>query len=708
MKILKLMILVAVMLMLLIVSANAAFLDQDKIKNSEAVEMDVALKVIKGRDGGKFDPQGQVTRAEMAKMICIIMNGGNEPSLGTRATSSFKDIKGHWAEPYIEYCTSLGIVSGIGNSDFNPDKGVTSTQAAKMLLGALGYDAEREQFNGANWFVKINAAANQKNLYDELTIDPNAPITRDDAAQMIWNALKASEIQYKPSTSNLIGPMNKPPIHEEKEGSLLKSKFNTDADCRGMMTSYRWDEDEKRFIYEIQDQGVFSSGIDYTNLFGLTVNVVHKNDSAKTIYSIYASKSKILDAGFAGDLEQGNSSNEIRFKKANYEIDYAISGDNPSPADVLGALPVYAENEGENPINYRATSLSTFKSYEVRLIDKDGNGKVDYIVYLPSAIGQVSDVNASSITIKDLKGFDINAGKTFIVLDRGRNQAIGNDIMTDDFVKIIPPQNTLNRKYQVLPLKYFEGTVTGTKDNKILVNQTWYDNGNNLSVLKDKTYIFYVDGSYLYYVEEVTGPTLDKLVYLQDAAAGTGNGVDAKLYFADGSTKSIPLKSIKLLVGMDLVTYNAEKFDYIYGPGPEERYSSFLKLAEGESGLYTYFDSNNGYLLTEVCKMNKVDVGDYAADATSASITPIENSKPGVLQMKGKVYTFADDAIVFVDGSDGVHVITGKKAKNFKTGLTNANAAALFHTDNGVNIVKAAIIKTSSPLPEDESGEATK
>ncbi|MDF2838440.1 MAG: hypothetical protein K0S60_143, partial [Evtepia sp.] len=144
MKVLKLIVAMAIMMSLLIVGTSAAFSDQDKIRNTEAVEITVALKIIQGRDNGVFDPQGQVTRAEMAKTICIILNSGKEPTLGTKETSSFKDIKGHWAEPYIEYCTSLGIVSGIGNSGFNPDTSITCTQAAKMLLVSLGYDAERE------------------------------------------------------------------------------------------------------------------------------------------------------------------------------------------------------------------------------------------------------------------------------------------------------------------------------------------------------------------------------------------------------------------------------------------------------------------------------------------------------------------------------------------------------------------------------------
>ena len=49
------------------------------------------------------------------------MNGGVEPVLGTKPTPTYKDIDGHWAEGYIEYCTSMGIIAGVGSGYFDPE-----------------------------------------------------------------------------------------------------------------------------------------------------------------------------------------------------------------------------------------------------------------------------------------------------------------------------------------------------------------------------------------------------------------------------------------------------------------------------------------------------------------------------------------------------------------------------------------------------------
>ena len=67
---------------------------------------------------------------------------------------------------------------------------------SKMLLVALGFKSEIEGFTGANWAVNVNVRANQKGLFDELSINPSEGLTRDNAAQMVWNALDAGVVSY--------------------------------------------------------------------------------------------------------------------------------------------------------------------------------------------------------------------------------------------------------------------------------------------------------------------------------------------------------------------------------------------------------------------------------------------------------------------------------------------------------------------------------
>ena len=153
------------------VGASAAdFSDADKIEHADAVNVLVALSVINGKDDGSFDPEGDVTRAEMAKMIAVAMNGGKDTNTGVKGTPSFTDIKGHWAESYIEYCYDMKIISGRGDGTFDPGANVTGLEATKMVLTALGYDAEAYKLTGASWAVRTDELAKQADpkLYEEL------------------------------------------------------------------------------------------------------------------------------------------------------------------------------------------------------------------------------------------------------------------------------------------------------------------------------------------------------------------------------------------------------------------------------------------------------------------------------------------------------------------------------------------------------------
>ena len=186
-------------LSVMVIGAGAAsyddFSDKDKIVNKEAVQMLVELGVINGKDDGSYDPTGIVTRAEMAKMICIVLNGGKDPNLGTTVTNSYTDTVDHWASGYIEYCTQLGIVAGDGTGKFNPNATVTGSEAAKMLLVAAGYQSAIAGFTGANWALAVNTRGSQKGLYNGLNIVVDQGLTRDNAAQMVYNALDAKVVE---------------------------------------------------------------------------------------------------------------------------------------------------------------------------------------------------------------------------------------------------------------------------------------------------------------------------------------------------------------------------------------------------------------------------------------------------------------------------------------------------------------------------------
>jgi len=201
---------------------GAVFPDEMEITHREAVDKLAAMNIISGKADGHFDPNGLVTRAELCKMICIALNGGRNPALEAKEDVTYEDIRGHWGETYIEYCSALGMLSGYGDGTFAPDAFVTGEQAAKIILGAMNYDPSAFHFTGAHWAAHVNTWATDAGLYKDLLIDYSAPISRDDTAQLLYNGIQLPTVEYTWS----VDPLTDDPVQGFAfVGRSILSKF---------------------------------------------------------------------------------------------------------------------------------------------------------------------------------------------------------------------------------------------------------------------------------------------------------------------------------------------------------------------------------------------------------------------------------------------------------------------------------------------------
>ena len=170
--------------------AGAAFTDAADIENAEAVDMLTSLGVIDGYADGSFRPEATITRAEMAKMIFTIRNGGNDDASAYAGVStSFTDLNDHWAEGYIKYCQVNGIISGKSATSFDPEGKVTVVETAQMALAVMGYNETRANLTGTGWDIRTLALATDNSLLDGVVGSVTAPITRDEAAQLLYLSL---------------------------------------------------------------------------------------------------------------------------------------------------------------------------------------------------------------------------------------------------------------------------------------------------------------------------------------------------------------------------------------------------------------------------------------------------------------------------------------------------------------------------------------
>ena len=207
-KVLALVLAIATLLSFATVASakTADFADAKDVKNVEAVDVLSYIKVLEGYPADKsFKPAKNITREEAAKIIAIFANKSTDISSLYTSANPFADMKGRWGESYVAYGYRAGIIAGKNATSFVPKANVKGTEFLKMVLVVLGYDQNKEGLVGSSWAVNTLELAKAKKLLAGLGKDfnANAALTRDQAAQIMLNALKAEKVVYGQTITNL-------------------------------------------------------------------------------------------------------------------------------------------------------------------------------------------------------------------------------------------------------------------------------------------------------------------------------------------------------------------------------------------------------------------------------------------------------------------------------------------------------------------------
>ena len=199
-KVLALVLVLATLLGLATMASATEYKDADKIDTSydEAIKVLDLIETMQGYPNGEFRPTANITREEAAKLIAIFDNKDADISTYYTSINPFADEKGRWGESYVGYGYRAGIIAGMNANTFAPTANVTGTQFLKMALVTLGYDQEAEGFVGSSWAVNVLALARKLDLIDGLADGwkPEADLTRQEAAQILLNTLKADTVEY--------------------------------------------------------------------------------------------------------------------------------------------------------------------------------------------------------------------------------------------------------------------------------------------------------------------------------------------------------------------------------------------------------------------------------------------------------------------------------------------------------------------------------
>ena len=391
------------------------FPDRDEIVNKDAVSMLTTLGIIEGTDQGTYNPTGDVDRAQMAKMISVALTNNEDcDTLYQNVNSGLTDIAANWARGYINYCYTLGIIAGRGDNTFDPSANVTGVEAAKMLLTALGYDANIEGLVGNDWALNTAALAQNLGIFRNFTKDVSEPLNRDDAALLIYNALDVELIQeYR----------NGYAISYDDHRTILSSVFGV-IRVEGVVVANEWARLEETDSDEALREGrttldnvvwydsttantVVDEGVEVTD--PVTFNVTTPVEYMGKAVTMYVEKTTILSNSTVVGVATNDDMNVINFTADGEETvsDFLKGTGVAVDADETEYYVNYGyfanENDAVDWINdYKASATGSdfdLNGVEVQVIDNDDDGTAEYVLYLQETLSEVQRYNESRETL---------------------------------------------------------------------------------------------------------------------------------------------------------------------------------------------------------------------------------------------------------------------------------------------------------------------
>ena len=668
--------------------AGAAFTDSADIKATEAVDTLSALGVIDGYTDGSFKPNGTVTRAEMAKMIFVVWNGGkSDASAYQSMNSAFADTKNHWAAGYVNFCASNGIIAGKSATKFDPDSTVTGQEAAKMLLVVAGYDAAKAGLTGANWAQNTMSYAGLAGLFNDVDSPVEQALPRQYAAQMLYNALDVNRVKWSTDSNSFdditswSGSTFVKETVGEKYMNLARTGKNVDAPLYLIGT----EKEAGRDTYSLNTSGDTYIRVkgDYSDLVGQRIVVMHEKGKTDKVYGVSAYvDSKVLASGYVGQVEK-DGKDKIKLDGTSYKVynndadTVAVDFfDNDNTGVKMNTLFGMAKDDGTAQQNDVARSI--------KLIDNNGDGKVDTVVSSPVKFGKVTYVGSSSITVDN--------GVGSIKFD---DATVYDGVKKDDFVYVTDDAYNSSDKDIVAKADVTSAEVNATrnKNNAVVearVDGKWYRLANGVTVKSGSTYDMVLCGKYILNADETKG-SLEDLAYL-DAVKMSGNNADldtgvgskqtegtvkARVYFADGTDAEVKLSK-----------YDGTKLTQALAN------SKLTSNNKSLSGLITYSKLSDGtYDIEFVSSSNKAGC-DAVKTLNNVKVDEKINSMP-----------VNDDAVIFVKAIDAngatkeIKVLTGKSVANWSA-TSNVNGTALTNEKNGLDYVAAGYLAvTANSVP---------
>ena len=650
---------VMLMGMMVVGTGAAGYPDVTSKDNEEAIEVMQAVGVMTGDADGNFNPDQNVTRAEMAVVMANLLDLRVSDFVG--ASIPFTDVP-EWAHAYVAACYADGITAGTSATTYGSDESVTSVQAALMMMKALGYFQYQKDFGG-DWQVATIKQASQIKLFDGIDSSRTAAMTRNEVAQIALNTLKATMVEAEGDTTDITLP-----------GDIIISAGNT------------------KYVK------MTDSGSEYS-----AINSDEKVDGTTTIQLgeyLFDGDLK-LDKGGASDVDSfGAPANVWSYK--DFEGKYAQEADYTVVVDEKNKNAEYWAEEADKDLVIAGATVrvngGSFDSYQVGdvisyYVDEDDADKVTHIVitrYTADVITEVdTDVkdddaedgvsayitfeDAGTFNDTDIAGFNPDTYEEDAVVALIEGSGDYADEIIASFIPetvegAISAYSTANKTYTLDGTKYTMVGQIGANDE--IGGKVDFDEGN---------YRLYLDeNGYVLKTEVMEGnATIDDVFYLQDIDSGnvywtdeeTTKGQKTTTYYVqavnlDGTVTELEVATVKnsesekktaietYLNALDAGFYTDEDYEVSYNDGSDKTYdvtltswsdddyetkdvtSSVTEIKDDTKRVGGYYlNSDTQYVVVE----KYTDTDDFAVSVKTGSISYTKSGSD-------KIFVIASDS----------------------------------------------------------------
>lgn len=168
----------------------------------EGVDYALTNGLMNGVGGGKFEPDGQLTRAQL---VTVLYRAAGEPDTG-KQVNPFTDVADDaWYTKAVIWAANNGIVNGVAKNVFAPDASITREQIATMLYRYAGAEAAKEDKLSAfpdaakvsdwakealNWAVASGLINGVADANGTASLEPQATATRAQIATILMRWLE--------------------------------------------------------------------------------------------------------------------------------------------------------------------------------------------------------------------------------------------------------------------------------------------------------------------------------------------------------------------------------------------------------------------------------------------------------------------------------------------------------------------------------------